>query len=64
MARAVTSQLKMKKSLKQIEALSTDLNKNLAQLTAIEPNNPAYADTLNQMQNIVQELVQLSTQED
>jgi hypothetical protein len=64
MARAVTSQLKMKKNLKQIENLSAKLNKNLAQLTTIEPNSPAYANTLSQMQNIVQELAQLSTQED
>jgi hypothetical protein len=64
MARAVTSQLKMKKNLKQIETLSANLNENLVQLTAIEPNSPAYADTLSRMQTIVQELAQLSTQED
>ncbi|MFC1976195.1 sensor histidine kinase [Chloroflexota bacterium] len=62
-ARAVTSQLKMKKKMEQIEILSAKLSKNLAQLTVVEPYSPAYADTLSQVQSIAQELAGLSTEE-
>lgn len=60
MARAVASQLKMKKKMKQVETLSTDLSKNIDQLSAAEPGSTVYAGTLSQVQSIAQELVELS----
>jgi two-component system phosphate regulon sensor histidine kinase PhoR len=63
MAYAVASQLKMKKKMKQIKTLSTDLAKNLTLLSAARPSSSNYTDTLNQAQRIIQELIELSNQE-
>jgi len=63
MARAVTSQLKMKKQLEQVGKLSSDLNESLKQLAAMEPDDPAYNDILCQTQDITQKLAELSNQD-
>ncbi len=63
MARAVTSKLKMQKTLEQVEILSTNLSKSLDQLADVEPHSPAYNDTLSQVQSIAQELAKLSVQD-
>jgi two-component system phosphate regulon sensor histidine kinase PhoR len=63
MARAVTSQLKMKKQLEVVEQLSNKLNEGLKQLAATEPNDPAYNDILSKTQDISQKLTELSHQE-
>ncbi|MBN1218609.1 MAG: PAS domain-containing protein [Anaerolineae bacterium] len=64
MARAVASQLKMKKILQQVEALSTDLSQNLTRLSTAEPGSTVYINTLNQVQNINQMLLELSRQKE
>ncbi len=63
MARAVTSQLKMKKKLEQIEQLSNELNESLKQLAATEPGDSAYNDILHQTQDITRKLAGLSIQD-
>jgi two-component system phosphate regulon sensor histidine kinase PhoR len=63
MARAVTSQLKMKKQLEQVEQLTHELHKSLDQLAALEPGDPVYNDILGQTQDITQKLAELSNQD-
>jgi len=63
MARAVTSQLKMKNQLKQVEELSSELNEGLKQLSATEPDDPTYNDILSQAQDITRKLAELSNQD-
>jgi two-component system phosphate regulon sensor histidine kinase PhoR len=61
MARAVTSQLRMKKTLEQIQQLSANLNDSLNQLAATKPGSSAYNDLLHQSQKISQTLAELSS---
>jgi len=63
MARAVTSQLKMKKQLERVSQLTYELNESLNQLALTEPDDPDYQDMLVQTQNISQLLAQLSNQD-
>ena len=60
MARAVASQLKMRQILGQVETLSTDLTRNLNQLSAAEPGSAIYTDTLGQIRYISEALITLS----
>jgi hypothetical protein len=61
MARAVTSQMRMKKTLEQIAHLSTDLDNNLKQLATTAAGTPAYDDILQQSQAITHKLAELSS---
>lgn len=63
MARAVTSQLKMKNTLAQIEMLSSQLNICFEELAAAEAKSPAYNDALNQIRQLTEKLNELSNQE-
>jgi two-component system phosphate regulon sensor histidine kinase PhoR len=63
MARAVTSQLKMKRRLEQIEQLSAKLQVSLNQLATAEPGSSVYQETLGLIQDISQKLKKLSCQD-
>ena len=60
MARAVVSQKKMSQKMKQIQVLSVDLGEKLTELSNVEPDSKNHADIFSQVQNIVQELAELS----